>query len=114
MKENLNFKDKKKLINFLLLQFKQNKRLVISLKGNSMKPTILPNQKVEIILFPYEELKHGDIIAYRYHQKHITIHRVKEIIYSENEMFLITKGDHNDFVDSYLVNKSIYLGKVVV
>ena len=112
-KSNLDIKKRNTIIDYLKISLEKNRRIVTTLNGYSMKPTIMPNQKVEIIFFPFEDLCIGDIIAFRYYRNHITIHRIVEILHGD-EKLLITKGDHNENNDPYFVNENVYFGKVIV
>ena len=74
--------------------------------SGSMEPTlkvggILYYEKINI-----DELDEGDILVYQTND-HIISHRIVDII--ENDF--ITKGDKNNSVDNYLVNRNQVLGK---
>lgn len=71
-----------------------------------MEPTlkvggVLYYEKINI-----DELDEGDILVYQTND-HIISHRIVDII--ENDF--ITKGDKNNSVDNYLVNRNQVLGK---
>ncbi len=59
--------------------------------------------------YKYEDLKKGDIIAYKAETKVLVAHRV----YSIEENGIITKGDANESDDGLSVNKVNYIGKNV-
>ena len=74
--------------------------------SGSMEPTlkvggVLYYEKINI-----DELEEGDILVYQTND-HIISHRIVDII--ENDF--ITKGDKNNSVDNYLVNRNQVLGK---
>lgn len=74
--------------------------------SGSMEPTlkvggVLYYEKINI-----DELDEGDILVYQTND-HIISHRIVDII--ENDF--ITKGDKNNSVDNYLVNRNQVLGK---
>lgn len=70
---------------------------LIVLSG-SMKPTVLPGDIVLVQEMSLDNLKTGDIIAYRSGESVIT-HRVLEITSSNGDRQFITKGDNNNTAD---------------
>ena len=59
---------------------------------------------------PYEDVKVGDIIAFRISDDACATHRVHEI----SEQGIITKGDANANIDNVITTKETYMGKNVV
>lgn len=71
--------------------------------SGSMEPTINTGDIAIIKKCTPEELKEGDIIAFRSGKSVIT-HRIIEIKKNENEIKLITKGDNNNSEDRYPID----------
>lgn len=71
--------------------------------SGSMEPTINTGDIAIIKKCASEELKEGDIIAFRSGKSVIT-HRIIEIKKNENEINLITKGDNNNSEDRYPID----------
>lgn len=69
--------------------------------GNSMIPTIEPNQYVLVdICYPKEQLKEGDVIAFvteSINDRQKIMHRIVEINYKDK--WVKTKGDNNPYID---------------
>ena len=70
--------------------------------SGSMEPIIKIGDLVIIKDCPIEQLKEGDIIAFRNGTSVIT-HRIVEITEEKNEKVIITKGDNNSSEDRYPV-----------
>jgi signal peptidase I len=94
------------------------------LESNSMAPALHYHDKVLVdILFPYERLKVGDIIAFKTFgtnstgQHETIIHRIaQEVIDSHGDRIIRTKGDaNNDSIPSldYPIFQQNYIGKAV-
>lgn len=83
-------------------------------KGTSMYPCLCDGEKVRV--YPIRDISDihiGDIIVYYKFSSHLTIHRVFELCNGKNkELYIKTKGDNNEFVDSYYVTYYEILGKV--
>lgn len=103
---------KQRIVDFLIKRYQETGNMVIQFTGISMRPTIIKGQKIKIYNYPIEDILIGDIIAYRVHPMHITVHRVKEVIDYQGRTKFVTKGDNNECVDSYFVSNINYLGKV--
>jgi len=94
------------------------------LQSNSMAPALHYHDKILVdILFPYERLKVGDIIAFKTFganttgQHETVIHRIaQEVIDSHGDRIIRTKGDaNNDSIPSldYPIFQQNYIGKAV-
>lgn len=71
--------------------------------SGSMEPTINTGDIAIIKKCKADEIKEGDIIAFRSGKSVIT-HRIVEINNSDSESKLVTKGDNNNSEDRYPVN----------
>lgn len=87
-------------------------KVSFTLSGTSMIPTLYPGTIITIKKFNFNELKPYDIIAYKKFDTHITIHRIINIVTSDNETYIKTKGDNNEYPDSYYVYENEYIGKI--
>lgn len=77
--------------------------------GPSMKPTLQP--KDIVLIGKCQNFKEGDIIVFhRPVTGELIVHRIIEI---ENGL-IRTKGDNNPFPDSYLIEPSAVIGKVIL
>ena len=81
--------------------------------SNSMKNTI---SKGDIVIIDkvnnhYENIKEGNILAYRYNDK-VIIHRVIEVIKSDNQYYFRTKGDANSSPDEVVIDEDMIVGVV--
>ncbi len=79
--------------------------LKIKVEGDSMKPTILSNDKVLINYSSVENLKVDDIVLY-VEMKEMKLHRIIEIISDE----YLVKGDNEDY--RQVIRYSQILGKL--
>lgn len=68
--------------------------------SGSMEPTIMTGDIAIIKECKKEDLKNGDIIAFR-NGKSVITHRIVEIKDDEKDTVLITKGDNNNTEDQY-------------
>jgi len=69
--------------------------------GPSMKPTLLPGDKVDVENVAFSELTRGDIIIYN-SPENIRLNIIHRIIGCDSEG-LITRGDNNSKIDPYRV-----------
>ena len=69
--------------------------------GPSMKPTLLPGDKIETEEVAIKELRRGDIIVYN-SPENIRINVIHRIIGCDSDGF-ITRGDNNSKIDPYRV-----------
>ena len=86
------------------------KEYKMKIVGTSMLPTFHPDDSIVIKKKEIEDLEIGDIILFFSEQKYFIIHRLIKKKRIGNELFLITKGDNNHFVDKYKINKNNYIG----
>lgn len=81
--------------------------------SGSMEPVMMTNSLNLCKKATIEDIEVGDIVAFTYYNEMVT-HRVIEKYTDENdEWYLRTKGDNNDFVDKVLVRDHMIRGKVV-
>ena len=95
------------------LAFNCNRHVKIRVHGQSMIPTLKPNQTVSVVYKEELAIKEDDMIVYKHHMANLTIHRVVKIISFDNLTYLVTKGDNNCQIDDYLVTFNEILGVVV-
>lgn len=87
---------------------------MLGIGSNSMQPKINKGDAVIIKKVKEEnEIKKGDIIAYKTNDK-IIIHRLVEITTEDNEKRYITKGDANNAEDNVEIKLKNIKGKVIV
>lgn len=72
--------------------------------SGSMQPTIMTGDIAIIKEYNPEQLKEGDIIAFRSGNAVVT-HRILEITVEEGKTVFITKGDNNKIEDKYPVQQ---------
>ena len=82
----------------------------LSAFGQSMIPFLRPGQKVKLTPVDISFIVKGDLVAFQKHD-YLVIHRVHDILQSNETLLLITKGDSNLNPDEP-VGKDIYLAKV--
>jgi signal peptidase len=84
----------------------------ITIATGSMKPNIqigdlvVINQKID-----KNKIKIGDVIAYK-SSNSIIVHRVNNVITSNDEVVYTTKGDANENVDAIIISTDMILGRV--
>lgn len=92
---------------------KKNFEIVIG--GNSMFPTLIEGEKVQVRYQEcYIDLKTGSIILF-YNKKYMdyVVHRIIKIVEMNNgQKYYVTKGDNNTQVDEYLVKEEDIRGIV--
>lgn len=66
---------------------------------------------VEKIYDKYDELKEGQVIAYKY-EGIIVVHRIVKILKEDGKYYIYTKGDANNMQDNYVVNQENVIGIV--
>ena len=79
--------------------------------GPSMKPTLLPGDKIFTEDISFEKLRRGDVILYD-NPENIRINIIHRIIGCDSEG-LITRGDNNSMIDPYRVRAEHHPLKVV-
>lgn len=77
-----------------------------------MEPNLKKNDVVFVKKCNEEELKEGDIIAFKKEAETIT-HRIVEIKSDNNNNKYITKGDNNKVVDNFEIDYEQIYGKVI-
>jgi signal peptidase I len=82
----------------------------LSAFGHSMIPLLSPGQKVKLTPIDISLIVKGDLVAFQKHD-YLVIHRVHDILQSNETLQLITKGDSNLNPDEP-VGKDTYLAKV--
>lgn len=106
------FEIKAQLIKF---KFRANllQSVVITVIGDSMKPTYKDGDKVRIHPFN-RKLKTGDIVLYNHLPNSFTIHRICEVKYcKEMKCYTYkTKGDNNSDIDPYTITDYNIIGIV--
>ena len=81
---------------------------------NSMYPTFGRGDMIIVERLSTEEiynLEVGEVLVYEYRNRILT-HRIVEINYHENRRIFTTKGDNNEDVDTWGVDRDIIQGKV--
>lgn len=86
--------------------------LLINISGSSMSPTFQHGDSVKIFIYNFDDLKIGDIIAYKKFNDHLTVHRIKDIIKRKSANYILTQGDNNTQMDKYYITKDEYWGKI--
>ena len=86
----------------------------VMILSNSMYPTLVRGQMVHV--YPINnEISVGDIVLYKHWEKSLTIHRIVSFDTGENnKKRLYTKGDHNDYIDPYLITEDDVIGVVKI
>ena len=82
----------------------------IAIASGSMEPE-LSKGDVVIIEKEKQNLKEGQIIAYKYNEV-IVVHRIEEIINQLEEQYYYTKGDNNKNRDGYVITEEMIIGVV--
>ena len=82
----------------------------IAVASGSMEPKISKGDVV-IIDKNYNEIKTGDVLAYK-HDGKVIIHRIYRIVDNNNEYYIYTKGDANNDYDKYKITEDMFLGIV--
>ena len=81
--------------------------------SGSMEPVMMTNSLNLCQKATIDDIEVGDIVAFTYYNEMVT-HRVIEKYTDENEeWYLRTKGDNNNFVDKVLVRDYMIRGKVI-
>ena len=93
--------------NEILKKAIENKAIPFKIVGHSMVPTFYPGDTVMLESMKMNTVSPGDIIIFEL-DENIVIHRVVDIY----EDKVITKGDHNKYLDP-MINVNNIIGKVV-
>jgi len=88
---------------------------IITVKTDSMYPTLNPGDKLVIDRYWIEELKEGDIIAFDTFSEEFGIitHRVVEVNTTDDKSEIHTKGDNNDLPDLWKIDQNSFIGIVI-
>ena len=84
---------------------------MFNLISESMEPTFYKDDLVIVKKCNTEELKKGDIITFKQEERIIS-HRIEEITLENGNKEFITKGDHNQVIDSETVKPQNIYGRV--
>lgn len=102
------------VVSFITISLFSPIKSTIIISG-SMEPVLKTNSMVFTdYSIPFEDIEKGDII--RYDNGEIdrnVVHRVFQVNYIDGKKTVLTKGDNNDFMDSWVVTEENYKAKVV-
>lgn len=102
------------VVGFIISSFNSPVKSTIIISG-SMEPVLKTNSMVFTdYSIPFEDIEKGDII--RYDNGEIdrnVVHRVFQVNYIDGRKTILTKGDNNEFMDSWVVTEENYKAKVV-
>lgn len=79
--------------------------------SDSMQPSVLAGDLVIVKQVDEDELKAGEIIAYKENNGTVTVHRIVDMISSKGEVYFETKGDNNTTTDAALTAGESVVGK---
>ena len=84
-------------------------------QGISMHPTLENGDLIAIDRAPFDNLKIGDIIIYNKSEIYPepVVHRIIKITLIDQEEFLFTKGDNNQFQDPLPISRNEYKAKYI-
>ena len=91
------------------------KYFIAAVGSGSMEPTINTGDAILVKKLDKDEIKNlniGDILVYKKYQK-MVVHRIVTIIPDENELLFVTKGDHNNDSDNYVVSEKEVVGTTI-
>ncbi len=85
----------------------------LAIASNSMNPKI---HKGDVVIIEkvddnFEDIKVGQVIAYKYNDI-IIVHRLVEKIKQKGSYYFYTKGDANDDIDGYMITEDMIIGIV--
>ena len=107
LKEEMNVKE------FFIAMLKDGQKLEVEALSDSMSPKIKLGDKLIIKKVAFKKLKKGDIIAFEFDSlTHFIVHRIVGKMLDKGKISFITKGDANYVIDSWLVDKSNYVGRI--
>lgn len=83
--------------------------------SGSMEPVLQTNSMIFTdYSIPFEDIEKGDIIRYDNGETdRNVVHRVFQVNYLNGKKTILTKGDNNEFMDSWVVTEENYKAKVV-
>ncbi|MFC1654075.1 signal peptidase I [Patescibacteria group bacterium] len=109
LNQELNTKNKSKIKNII----ESGNDFKITVISNSMKPVMSKGEKINITKKAYSKLNAGDIIAFTFPNLDIYFtHRIIAKTKTRNKTGLLTKGDANPYMDTWIVQRENYLGLV--
>jgi signal peptidase len=84
-------------------------------QGISMHPTLENGDLIVIDRTPFDNLKIGDIIIYNKPEMYPepVVHKIIKITFINQEEFLFTKGDNNQFQDPLPISRNEYKAKYI-
>lgn len=87
----------------------------VAIASGSMSPVIKKGDVVVIekIDGDYDSIENGQVIAYK-HGSVVVVHRLIDIVESDNKYYFYTQGDANEDPDDWVVNESDIIGVVNV
>lgn len=91
------------------------KYFIAAVGSGSMEPTINTGDAILVKKLDKDEIKNlniGDILVYKKYQN-MVVHRIVTIIPDENELLFVTKGDHNNDSDNYVVSEKEVVGTTI-
>ena len=82
--------------------------------GDSMRPALSGGSIATVQPVDIQEIKIGDIIAYRPRDESstVTTHRVVDVIHNGDKISFQTAGDNNEFADKYPIPQDLLMGKM--
>lgn len=80
--------------------------------SGSMEPAIMTGDLVITAKADTEDLKVGDVIAYRYGKETVITHRIREVSLDGDKRAFITKGDANNVEDNVMPTEDLVEGKL--
>ena len=98
--------------NIIKARIQQGIDVEINVIGISMYPTLKNGTKVIVKRANVDEIKVGDIAVYKHWKNNFTIHRIISVINENGKVLFQTKGDHNSYIDEYLIAEEEILGVV--
>ncbi len=83
--------------------------------SRSMEPTIHVNDLIVVTRASPEDIKVGDIIVFKspLNPDIYIVHRVIQVIKSDDKIYFKTKGDNNNYPDRWVVDQDDLVGKVL-
>jgi signal peptidase I len=89
---------------------KQGHTVELRAYGRSMIPYLRPGQKVQLAPVAMSQIVRGDLVAF-HKADYLVVHRVHAVLYTNETIQLLTKGDSNLNPDAP-VDQQQYLAKV--
>ena len=99
------------ILSFILIPIANKSAKWYIVTSGSMEPTLKIGDIVYVENAKADEIRVGDIITF-HHKKYIITHRCVEILHEGNKTFFKTKGDANEYIDTFLIPSEELIGKV--